>query len=478
MSVAAPGSAQLLRGNQRMGKIALSVWGAVICIVLFVAWRTSMNDLAKMAVQPWILTSFQIIAFILALAWVVILIDAWRLGHPPGLNRRHRLIVVAATLGLAVLVSTPFVVAARYAEAAHDLVVSMFPSGEAAAASNGRLNILLLGMDSGDGRAGARPDSIHVLSVDVLTGEPALISLPRNLEKARFPSGSPAAAEFPRGFAGDGDRSEYLLNATWTYGEANPEMFPGPSGPGPTAVKQAVQGSLGIKVHYYVAVDLMGFRNLIDALGGVSINVQEELPIGDKGRVLEPGVQRLDGYHALWYARSRESTSDYDRMARQRCVLGALMNEADPRSVLINWMELADASADMITTDIPRQDLGNLVDLAFDVRGQELMTLQFVPPVIVPADPDFALIADQTADLLNGAGRPAEDPPAETVEASGEPSTDVTGPAADTDDATNPGDAADGESGDRTGADDDASTHDGYLGEDGLAGLSTVCSFE
>jgi polyisoprenyl-teichoic acid--peptidoglycan teichoic acid transferase len=470
MSVVAPGSAQLIRGNRQVGKVALYTWGALIAIVLFVAWRTSMNDLAKMAVRPWLLTSFQILAFMLALAWVVIIIDAWRLGHPPGLNRKHRLIMVVATLGLAVLVSTPFVVAARYAEAAHDMVVSMFPSGEVAAASNGRLNVLLLGMDSGDGREGLRPDSIHVVSVDVLTGEPALISLPRNLEKARFPSGTPAAAEFPKGFSGEGDRSEYLLNATWTYGEAQPELFDGPSGPGPTAVKQAVEGTLGIKMHYYVAVDLMGFRNLVDALGGITINVEEELPIGDKGRILETGVQELDGYHALWYARSRESTSDYDRMARQRCVLGAFMNEADPRNVLVNFLELADASADMVTTDIPRQDLGNLVDLAFDARGQELMSLQFVPPLIVPADPDFELIAEQTAELLDGAGRRSDD----DTPASGTGTAETSAPAAE--ESTPAADAAetdDAEPGEPDGVDpgdDDA--------DETLTDISSVCSYE
>ncbi|NED94282.1 LCP family protein [Phytoactinopolyspora alkaliphila] len=481
MSVVAPGSAQLLRGNRRFGKIALSVWGALILIVLLVAWRTSTNDLAKLAVQPWILTTVRLLAFVLALAWIAVLVDAWRLGHPPGLNRKHRLVMVGATIGLAVIVSTPFVVAARYAEAAHDLVVRMFPSGEVAAASNGRLNILLLGADSGDGRDGTRPDSIHVASVDVLTGEPALISLPRNLERARFASGTPAAAQFPQGFTGDGDRSEYLLNATWTYGEANPELFEGESGPGPTAVKQAVEGTLGIKIHYYVAVDLMGFRELIDALGGVTLNVNEELPIGDKGRVLEPGLQTLDGYHALWYARSRESTSDYDRMARQRCVLGALFTEADPRTVLMNFLDVADASVETVSTDIPRQDLSNLVDLAFEAKDQELMSLQFVPPLIVPADPDFALMADQTAELLSGAGRPdatagqatgsddagdehvaaSDDDPGSDSTASNEPSGGSSEPADEQRDETA------GESG------------EGEAGESGEpVGVSSVCSYE
>lgn len=479
LSIVAPGSAQLLRGNQRVGKLALSVWAGLIVVVLLVAWRTSMNDLAKLAVKPWLLTSFQVLAFGLAIAWGVLVVDAWRLGRPPGLNRKHRLIMVGTTLAVVGLVAAPFVVAARYAEAAHDLVVSMFPSGDVAAASDSRLNILLLGIDSGKGRAGVRPDSINVVSVDVLNGEPALISLPRNLEKARFPGGTPAAQKFPKGFSGEGDRSDYLLNATWTYGEENPDLFEGPSGPGPTAVKQAVEGTLGIKVHYYVAVDLMGFRNLVDALGGVTINVNEELPIGDKGRVLEPGLQKLDGYHALWYARSRETTSDYDRMARQRCVIGAFMKEADPRSVLANFLELTDASASTVTTDIPQQDLSNLVDLAFEAKRQPVMTLQLVPPLVVPADPDIELIQQRTDELLAGSGRPAATRPAEASAAPAEMSEKADdGPA-----ASGAGTSADDRSGGEAGPDGapadaaDEAEDDAIQGDEPVD-ISSACSYE
>ena len=103
--------------------------------------------------------------------------------------------LVATTLRLAALVATPLVVSARYAVAARDAVVALFPTGDAAAASDGRLNVLLLGVDAGPGREGVRPDSITVVSVDVRSGRPLLISLPRNLEKARFSRGSEAAAE-------------------------------------------------------------------------------------------------------------------------------------------------------------------------------------------------------------------------------------------------------------------------------------------
>ncbi len=457
LSVVAPGSAQLIAGHKKTGKIALGVYGGLIGIALLVLWLVPLQDLAGLAVRPWLLTAFKLLAFGIAAAWIVLLLDAWRLGHPPGLSQKHRLIMIGATLALAAMVSTPFFVAARYATAAHDAVVEMFPSGQVAAASDGRLNILLLGVDAGDGRVGVRPDSINLVSIDVRTGEPAMISLPRNLENARFPDGSPADAEFPRGFSGDGegDESDYMLNATWTYGEENPELFDGPSGPGPTAVKQAVEGTLGVPVHYYVAVDLQGFRDIIDAIGGVTIRVNEELPIGDKGRVLEPGLQELDGYHALWYARSREGSSDYARMARQRCVIGALVNQADPQTVLSNFVELADASKSVITTDIPRQDLANLVDLALKAKDEEITSLQFVPPLIVPADPDIGLIHDEVDALLSGDAKPApsetaaeepSDPPSE------EPSEESRDEPADepSEESDQPSDAPDEEQADET----------------------------
>lgn len=415
LSVVAPGSAQYIAGHRRTGVIALRTWGGLILAAGLVIWLVPMEHLAGLAARPWLLIVFKILAFTIAVAWAALILDAWRLAYPPSLTRKHRLVLMGTTVGVVVAVASPLVVAARYATAAHDAVVEMFPSGEVAAASDGRLNILLLGGDAGDGRVGLRPDSIHLVSVDVETGEPALISLPRNLERARFAEGTPAAEEFPDGFTGEGDPADYLLNATWTYGEENPELFPGEDGPGATAVQQAVSGTLGVPIHYYVVIDLTGFRDLVDALGGITVRVNEELPIGEKGKTLEPGLQHLDGYHALWYARSREGSSDYARMARQRCVLGAFLREADPQTVLTNFVDLVDASKSVVTTDIPRQDLANLIDLALEAKTHEVRSLQFVPPLITPGDPDFGLIAERTDELLSGV--PVDEETAEPTEA-------------------------------------------------------------
>ena len=441
LSVVAPGSAQFTVGNRRLGKVVLQVWAGLIVVGALVLWLVPLDVLAGLAVRPWLLTLLKLSLFVVGLGWIALVVDAWRLGYPPALNRRHRLIMVATTLALCGLVATPLVVTARYASAAHDAVVAMFPSGDAAAASDGRLNVLLLGADAGAGRVGIRPDSINLVSVDVSSGASVLVSLPRNLEKARFPEGTAAAGRFPDGFTGEGDREEWMLNATWTYGEANPDLFPGPAGPGVTAVEQAVEGTLGLPVHYYVVIDLDGFRNLVDALGGVTIRITEDIPVGSSGEVLEPGLQELDGYETLWYARSRTGSSDYARMSRQRCVLGAILHEADPGTVLRNFTALADASTSIVTTDIPVGHLPELVELAWKAKDLPIRTLQLVPPLVTPADPDFAAIAEHVEDAVSGSGSAGPTPdatPGEAAAATAEPSVQPAADQAATDEESQP----------------------------------------
>jgi polyisoprenyl-teichoic acid--peptidoglycan teichoic acid transferase len=311
-----------------------------------------------------------------------------------------------------------------------------------AAASDGRLNVLLIGSDEGLGRVGARPDSINVVSIDVRTGGTVVIGIPRNLERARFPSGTPAAAEFPRGFNGEGERVDWMINSTWTYGENNPELFADAEHPGLEAVRQAAEGTLGLPIHYYVVVNMEGFQELIDAVGGITIRVDEEIPYGQQGRVIEPGLHTFDGRTALWYARSRTGTNDYDRMARQRCVFGAMANELDPGTVLQKFTALAGASSGLADTNIPQQQLPQLVDLAWRAKELPVTSLQLVPPLIIPAEPDFGVIADEVNAALKTARQAA-------LEAGTEPAAGA-GPdeisAAPVDEAAPPaGGAAEGE---------------------------------
>ena len=164
--------------------------------------------------------------------------------------------------------------------------------------------------------------------------------------------------------------------------------------PGILATREAVEALSGLEIQYYALVDMNGFRSLIDALGGLEITVMRRTPIGGgSSKILdwiEPGKQQLDGYHALWYARSREGSSNYERMARQRCVMSAMVDQVDPRTIALRFGDIAAASTGVLRTDIPQTELGTLAELAMKTRSQKITGVNFVPPLLKPWDYDIA----------------------------------------------------------------------------------------
>jgi LCP family protein required for cell wall assembly len=271
-----------------------------------------------------------------------------------------------------------------------------------------RVNVLLIGADTGDGRkgtgTGTRPDSLVVASIDTRTGATVLFSLPRNLQRVPFPAGSRAAAAYPGGFwctdPARGVNTDCLLNGVWAMAEQHAQdWYPGVRNPGLVATIDAAEAVTGLQIGRYVLVDLDGFREFVDAVGGVTVNVRERLPIGGstenpRGTVgwIEPGRQRLTGYRALWYARSRWTTNDYDRMRRQRCVLGALAQQVDPVTLAKSFPALARAAQRNIRTDIGLDELDAWVELGHRVQGASVRSLPFTDQVISTVRPDFAKV--------------------------------------------------------------------------------------
>jgi hypothetical protein len=159
---------------------------------------------------------------------------------------------------------------------------------------------------------------------------------------------------------------------------------------------------LGMPIDYYAMVNLEGFNEFIDAIGGVTIDVTQRLPIGgllaDGTRVppvgyIEPGVQHLSGTQAQWYARSRRDGTDYDRMLRQRCLIGAMVQQATPVNVLKHFQELSSATKRLAETDIPRSVLPDLITLGDKMHsGSSIRSVAFVPPIIHTGNPDYAKI--------------------------------------------------------------------------------------
>jgi len=221
------------------------------------------------------------------------------------------------------------------------------------------------------------------------------------MEDVPFPASSPLHKVFPKGY-GCADHS-CMLNAVYTYAEGHRNLYPGVKNPGAQATKEAVEGATGLKINYYALIDLKGFQDLIDAVGGITITVNKKLPIGGQlpgqkvKNYIEPGTQHMDGFHALWYARSRHADSDYARMARQKCVMDAMLNQLAPVTVLTNFNKIAAAGKQIIETDVPPSEINKLIELAGKAKKHPIASVSFVPPMIYPGSPNFALIHQATA---------------------------------------------------------------------------------
>jgi LCP family protein required for cell wall assembly len=420
LTLVAPGAAQVAAGNRRVGVVALRVWAGVLGSVAIVglSWLVARGAVLAVFTQPMVLSLLGVLLLLLGLAWPVLVVDAWRLGVDPHMPTTARRWVAVLMVAGVLATSLPVLGAGRRVLAAGDLIGSVFGSGRASAAAHGRYNVLLLGGDAGDNRIGLRPDSVTLASIDADTGRTVLFSLPRNLENVPFPHGTPAAKANPEGWScGD----ECLLNAIYQYGTQHRSLFPGARDPGAEAMKQAVQGVTGLSVNYYVLIDLQGFRQLVDAVGGIRVTVNRQVPIGGGTSPvfgeIKPGTQRLDGFRALWYARSRHGSSDYERMARQRCVMNAMLGQLEPSSVLRRFQKIAEAGKQVVSTDIPAGELSTFLTLATRARGQKVTSVQFVPPLVAPAHPDFGVVRARVRSAIAAAERP----PAPRASASAKP---------------------------------------------------------
>lgn len=254
-------------------------------------------------------------------------------------------------------------------------------------AADGKLNVLLVGADSGTGRWSLRTDTTILLEVDIATGRAAMYGIPRNLENVPLPPESANAFPchcFPY---------PNLLNALWRDAVNRPSAYPYPGTDfvrGFKALEGAVDELTGLHVDGVVLVNLMGFVKLVDALGGVTVNVQTELidhqysrPQDGKDITIDikPGVQHMDGYTALAYARSRHQDSDYGRMSRQQVVLRALRDQLHPCSLLPRIPSIISALGDTFWTDMPVEDAPTLVALAEHVGTSNLNSIELVPSV-------------------------------------------------------------------------------------------------
>ena len=388
-----PGSAQLLLGNRNVGRIAIRVWLGFLVIgaILGAFALTSRAVIFWLAANPSLLLLGRWILMAAALAWVALILDAWRLGAPLQLARKQRLWMTGLNSALCLGVGSVMFFAAHLVSVQSGVLDTVFVSNTVSGPKAGRYNVLLLGGDSGKGRDGLRPDSLTVASINAETGKSVLIGLPRNLQDVPFPEDSVMAKHFPKGFSW----SNGQLNEVNTWGENNKNLFPKSDtrSAGVQATISAVEAITDLDINYYAMVNLKGFSSLVDAVGGVTLNVKEKTAIGGIGSPIRgyipEGKQTLNGDQTLWYARSRVNNDDWSRMGRQKCVMSAMLHQMSPQKVLFNAQAIAESGSNLVTTDIPPQQLGSFMDLALKARAQKISTVSLVPPKIYTGNPDY-----------------------------------------------------------------------------------------
>jgi polyisoprenyl-teichoic acid--peptidoglycan teichoic acid transferase len=408
MTLLVPGSAQLVAGRRAVGRfairVAMTVLGTLVLVVLVgLVWHGFVYWLAS---NTLVLGFVRLLLCALAIGWALLFMDAWRLGRPLGLQQRQRLLMVGLNGLLCFAVVGSLLFASHLVAVQRNLVSSMFGDGIETPAHDGRYNILLLGGDSGADRVGLRPDSLTVASIDADTGKTILFGLPRNMTNFPFAEDSVMAEQFPDTY----DCSTCELNSLSTWATDHRGLFKGYADPGVEATMEGVEGITGLKINYYAMVNLRGFQKMVDAVGGVTLNVRDRIPIGGIGApvsgYIQPGKRKLNGFQTLWFARSRESADDYSRMARQKCVMNAMLQQLSPQKVVLKFEKITKASEGLISTDLPLSEVDRFIELALKTRSQPVRTVSFVPPLISTSRPDIAKIKSAVQDALE-AKKPA-----------------------------------------------------------------------
>ncbi|TYK43365.1 LCP family protein [Actinomadura decatromicini] len=435
------GVAHLATGRRVAGAVLLGLYLLIVAAVGAAA-TVYRPDLLHLAVQPDVLQRLSAALVTVGVVWVLVVVRSYFVLRPANLTVGGRTLGAASVAVMCFAVAVPAAWSAHSTYVYRDALTSIFRTGS----ENGRhvdvddpfngqsrVNILLLGGDAAADRTGVRTDSMTVASVDTETGDTVLLSLPRNLEHFQLPPG-PARDRFPYGFTGDGPQTPGLLNEVYQYAEEHPDVVPGvaKNHRGPELLKATIAGILGLRVDYYILVDMFGFADIVDAMGGVKLKIDEPIPYGLEGGVLQPGYRKLGGKEALWYGRSRTGSSDYVRMSRQKCLMRAIAEQADPQTVLTSFDKLAAAAKRTLSTDIPQELLPALMKLSNKVKdGAQINSLQFVPPLVYSGNPDFHLIRKLASDAVNADPRqvsthPSTSPPATP---SGSPSATPPGAA-------------------------------------------------
>ena len=433
LSLLFPGLGHLYAGapNRALGFAA----APVLLVALFagIVLRLDRIELVGLVFNPFLLSSVFAFNVVALLYRLVAIIDAYRVAEylnafsaggtgrlgPARLPRNP--VSLAGLLAVLVVMTGSHVVVARYDMLALDLLESgcVFiadqptrecsvdptpgpgetpdPSAEPEPSAVGgqvpevsvppwdgqeQLNILLIGTDQRPREGTYNTDTLIVVSIDPVSRQVAMFSLPRDTVDVPVPPG-PAQQAF-------GPVYTKKINGWFTSVRNREDLFPGTDRTrGYNGLKAIIGNLYDLDVRYFVEVNFEGFVKVVDALGGVTINVQ--IPVvddrfpGEGGRLerlyIPSGIQHMDGAQALRYARSRHTSTDFDRGQRQQRVLLSLREQADPQELIPHLPELVGALKQAVRTDIPIDQLDELLGLASEIDTKAIRSYVFAPPL-------------------------------------------------------------------------------------------------
>jgi len=425
LSLLFPGLGHVYLGAYRRGL------GFAAPVILFAALaagfavRMTVFDLAGLAAQPW----FQIVTFVGNLVILgyrgYVIVDAWSIaralsGKPqrsmPAALRQAGMLSVAGLGAVLLVMSGVHVAVARYDILLQTTTNCIFnPDADNCAPSESegpeesagpteaatpepslgptvtaqpipewdgkeRLNILLVGVDEQGG--GFNTDTMITVSIDPQTNQVVMFQLPRDTVDVPTPPGPVRnyyGAVYPgkiNSFAANSNRADFYPGNTKTHTR------------GLNGLKDILGNLYGLDIKYYVEVNFTGFKQVVNALGGVTINVQvpvldDNFPQLNAGRMrlfIPAGIQHMNGEQALEFARSRKSTSDFERAARQQRVLVSLREQLDIGEAIQNIDSLAAAIGSSVKTDIPVDLVPKLLGLADKISSRSIRSVIFTPP--------------------------------------------------------------------------------------------------
>jgi LCP family protein required for cell wall assembly len=397
-----PGAPSLFRRTTLSA--ALLLLGVVTPIATIVVALVRRNEITSLVLNQNFLLALQTIAVLFVLTRLVSVVEVIRSrsdGAP------SRLATTLAIVGV-MLVATPAVWSIARAQDLSGVVNDVFvssggdaplaASSDSPTSSDGFKTILLLGGDEGPGRWALRTDTIILVTIHEESGRIAMISIPRNMYKIQFPPGSAMANEFPKGFP---ELANAIYPYVFTHEEVAATYVRGDLQPEAIALASGISYSMNIRIDDYVLVNMQGFLEIVDALGGVTLTLDKKLPMpgnvpGAKTEYppfIGPGKVTMDGTTALGYARSRSADSDYGRMGRQRQLLTALASQVQGSDILLRFPDLTEIMRWTVRTSLSVGEFSSLVDrLRSGAAIKESVGL--APPLIVPGNPNFTDISN------------------------------------------------------------------------------------